>query len=288
MSTRRSGKGDLGSTDSRTRPAIAVSPQTRDRLADQAPARSAWRYDVARGAARLFTWGYSGYRLEGAERLPSGPCVLCFSHPNWIDPLYLIAALPSRPRAYFFGPAQEDMTTGLRNRLMRWAGVAIPFRPGSRGLLAATRRAEWVLAAGDRVVVAGEGRIHAGEAVVLPLLEGPAYLSLRSSVPLVPVAVNGTSWLAFRRRVRIRIGRPIVPATAVEDGSPAGPSHVDPEAGRALTAAAQKALLELVDDFPDPPRPRWLGSRLTEMFNDWPEGSRPPTPPRNPSTGANH
>jgi 1-acyl-sn-glycerol-3-phosphate acyltransferase len=256
-------------------------------LEDQAPARSAWRYDLARRAAGLFSRGYSGYRLEGAERLPSGPAVLCFSHANWIDPLYLMAALPSRPRAYFLGPAQEDMTRGFRNRLMRWAGVAIPFRPGSRGLLAATRRAEAVLAAGDRIVVAGEGRIHAGEAVVLPLLEGPAYFSLRSGVPLVPVAINGTSWLAFRRRVRIRIGQPIVPAAAAKSGSPSASIHIDPEASLAMTANARKSLLELVDDFPDPPRPRWLGSRLTEMFNEWPEGSRPPTPPRNPPAGAN-
>ena len=79
--------------------------------------------------------------------------------------------------------------------------------------------------------------------MILPLLEGPAYIALRSGVPMVPVAVNGTSWLAFRRRVRVRIGRPIA---AAGDGSRFPPS----EAVKAMTAEAQAALLELVSDFP--------------------------------------
>jgi 1-acyl-sn-glycerol-3-phosphate acyltransferase len=205
--------------------------------------------------------------------LPAGPSILCFSHQNWIDPFFLISAFPARPRTHFFGPEQEDMTRGFRNRLMRWAGVAVPYRPGRRGLVAATRRVEELLAAGDCLAIAGEGRIHAGEGVVLPLLDGPAHLALRSGVPLVPVAINGTSWLAFRRRVRVRIGQPIEPVA----GGSRRPTAADIEE---LTAEARAVLLGLVADFPDPPRSRWIGGRLTELFNDWPEGARPPVPPR--------
>ena len=42
-----------------------------------------------------------------------------------------------------------------------------------------------------------------------PLDEGAAFFALRSGVPLVPVAINGTSWLAFGRRIRVRVGEPI-------------------------------------------------------------------------------
>jgi 1-acyl-sn-glycerol-3-phosphate acyltransferase len=157
--------------------------------------------------------------------------------------------------------------------------VAVPSRPGGRGLVAATARVEELLADGNRVAIAGEGRIHAGEGVILPLLEGPAYMSLRSGVLLVPVAINGTSWLAFRRRVRVRIGPPIASA----GGDPSRPTS---EAVRTMTAEVEAALLELVADFPDPPRSRWIGGRLTELFNDWPEGARPPVPPRGGTAGA--
>lgn len=241
------------------------------RLDEQAPSRPFWRFRLIRLVLGIVTRAYSRFRLEGVELLPAGPSVICFSHQNWADPFFLISALPARPRTYFFGPEQDDMTRGVRNRLMRWSGVAVPYQPGWRGLAAATRRVEELMAAGDRVAIAGEGRIHAGERVVLPLLEGPAYMSLRSGVPLVPVAINGTSWLAFRRRARVRIGRPIAPAG---DGS----THPTTEAVETMTAQARAALLELVADFPDSPRPRWVGGRLTELFNDWPEGARPPVP----------
>jgi 1-acyl-sn-glycerol-3-phosphate acyltransferase len=239
----------------------------------QAPDRPYWRYRLVRAAMRLASWGYSRVRVEGLENLPEGPSVLCFNHQNWADPFFISGWLPRRPRLYFFGPEQEEMRRGLRNRAMRWAGVAVPYRPGRRGLVAATRRAETILRGGSSLAIAGEGRIHSGEAVILPLLEGPAYLALRAGVPLVPVAVNGTSWLAFRRTVRLRLGTPL----AAPAGADLRPTS---ESVESLTAQAQASLAAMVLDFPDPPKPHWIGARLTELFNDWPEGSRPPVPPR--------
>jgi 1-acyl-sn-glycerol-3-phosphate acyltransferase len=246
-----------------------------DRLEDQAPLRPAWRYRVTRLAAAILAHAYTGCWAEGRSNIPRRPVVLCFSHQNWADPAYVLAALPARPCCHFFGPEQEDMRRGVRNRLMRWAGIAVPYQPGRRGLVAATRRAEELLRRGDSVAIAGEGRIHAGEAVILPLLEGPAYLALRAGVPLVPVAINGTSWLGFRRRVRVRIGQPI-------DAEGSSDEHVDPAAVAALTARTREDLLLLTAGFPDPPKSRWLGGWLTELFNEWPEGVRPQPPARPP------
>jgi 1-acyl-sn-glycerol-3-phosphate acyltransferase len=242
-----------------------------DRLDEQAPPQPMRRYRLARFAASIVPWLYSGWRIEGRSNLPDGPAVLCFNHQNWIDPLFALSALPARPRCHFFGPEQEDMKRGFRNRVMRWSGVSVPYQPGRRGLVAATRRAESLLAAGAWIGIFGEGRIHSGESVVLPLLEGPAYMALRSGVPLVPVAINGTSWLAFRRRVRVRVGQPI-------QADPSPQARPEPAAVAALTVRAQEDLARLVSDFPDPPRSRWLGAWLTELFNSWPEGSRPPIP----------
>jgi 1-acyl-sn-glycerol-3-phosphate acyltransferase len=243
-----------------------------DRLLLQAPARSVWRYHVGRivlgRAARL----YSRVRIEGLERLPDGPCVLCFSHQNWADPFFVFAAAPRRPRFLFFGPEQEDMRRGLRNRLMRWAGVSVPYRPGNRGLVAATARVQQLLRGGASIAIAGEGRIHSGESVILPLRDGAAYLSLRAGVPLIPVAINGTSWLGFRRTVRVRVGRPI-------DWVAVTPERPTSDEIARLTSQTQLALQALVLDFPEQSRPGPIGRWLTELFNKWPEGSRPPVPP---------
>ena len=115
------------------------------------------------------------------------------------------------------------------------------------------------------IVVPGEGRIHRGEHELLRLADGTAYFALRSGVPIIPLAVNGTSWLGFRRRVRVRVGEPLY------DGG-----HPTREAVAALTARTERALLSMTADFPDPPPPGRFGQWLTELFNDWPEGARPP------------
>src|SRR5690606_12574104 len=153
-------------------------------------------YWIAQAVARLFVGAWLRLRVEGRERLPRGPAVYCLNHLNWADPFVVMAALPPRPRLYFFGPREEDMTRGARNRLMAWSGAAVPYKPGKNDLLDATRRVEAVFATGGVLVIFGEGRIHAREAELLPLNEGAAYFALRGGVPLVPVAINGTSWLA--------------------------------------------------------------------------------------------
>ena len=228
------------------------------------PIRRTLRYWLVGIALRLAVRCYVRLRIEGRQRLPAGRAVLCFSHQSWADPFILIAGLPLRPRLYFFGPKEEDMRVGARNRLMSWVGTAVPYRPGKNDLLDATRRVNVIFAAGGTLGIAGEGRIHHGERVILPLNEGPAYFALRGGVPLVPVAVNGTGWLALGRTVRIRIGDPIAPSGRATH------ERIDE-----LTRQAAEALEALVADFPDRPPPGRFGRWFTDLFNDWPEGTRP-------------
>ena len=91
--------------------------------------------------------------------------------------------------------------------------------------------------------------------------------------------INGTSWLGFRRVVRVRVGLPIT----VRPRTGARPSA--DEITR-LTDQAQVALETLVSDFPDQPLPGRVGQWVTELFNDWPDGSRPPAQPRKASREA--
>jgi 1-acyl-sn-glycerol-3-phosphate acyltransferase len=182
---------------------------------------------------------------------------------SWADPFVLMALLPFRPRLWFFGPKEEDMRLGGRNRVMYWTGTAIPYKPAKNDLLEATRRVGAVIDAGGVVAIAGEGRIHVRESELLPLSEGAAYFALRSGVPIVPVAISGTSWLRFGGRVGVTVGEPIVVS-----GRPTREALAD------VTARTWTALQELVADAPDVPVSGRFGRWVTERFNDWPEGSR--------------
>lgn len=241
--------------ESRWRPARASVP---------GPVLAGPRYFLTRLITTILLRCYLRLIVEGREHLPDGPCVVCFSHLSWADPFAIIAALPWRVRLAFFGPREEDMHRGTRNRLMRWSGAAIPYKPNKRDLVSATRRVDAAVSRGAWLAIAGEGRIHAGEDAVLPLSSGAAYFALREGVPIVPVAVNGTSWLAFGRRVRVRIGPPIA-----AKGRPSRAS-VD-----ALSRETHEALQGLVRDHPSLRRPGPFGRWVTEIFNDWPEGARP-------------
>ena len=203
-------------------------------------------------------------RVEGREHLATGPAIYCTNHLCWADPLIMLAVLPTTPKLAMFGPKEADMGVGARNRLIVWAGFAIPYRPAKTDLLETARRVQRVLKDGWIIFLFGEGRIHRGERELLPLADGTAFFALRGGVPIVPIAINGTSWLGFRRTVRIRVGEPI-PAEG----------RATREAIAALTARTEDALLELVADFPDRPAPGRFGRWLTELFNEWPEGARP-------------
>ncbi|MEA2518204.1 MAG: hypothetical protein QOF49_284 [Chloroflexota bacterium] len=239
---------------------------TRDRarpIDDLHPVRRTLRAWGSRIVSWVIARAYLRLRLEGRAKLPLGPAIYCFNHRNWSDPFILMAVLPMRPRLTFFGPKEDDMSVGRRNRLMTWTGATIPYRPGKTDLIVATRRVHAAIAARGVVAIAGEGRIQPMEARLGALNEGAAYYALREAVPLVPVAIIGTSWLALGRRIRVVVGEPL------ETSGRPNRENVD-----ALTARCWAALHALVQDAPEVPRPGPLGRRLTEAFNDWPEGDR--------------
>jgi 1-acyl-sn-glycerol-3-phosphate acyltransferase len=263
------------------RPAPDARPRSTSRprprspgIPDIHPIRRTIRYVIARLAVAFVIRLYLRVRTEHRARLPKGPAIVCFNHLNWIDPFVVMAALPWRPRLFFFGPREEDMHRGGRNRLMVWTGTTVPYKPGKTDLIEATRRVGDVIDWCGVLAIAGEGRIHAGERELLPLSEG-AYFALRTRVPLVPLAINGTSWLGFRRRVRVSVGEPLIPV-----GRPTR------EAVDRMTDDLAHVLCDLVADYPDVPVPGPFGRLLTDWFNEWPEGERPSSTPAGRAPGA--
>ncbi len=208
------------------------------------------------------TW----FRIEvvGAERLGNGPAVYCFNHLSWTDPLVLSAVFPMQPRLYFFGPKEADLRKGGRNRFMWWFGLCVPFSPLKDDLLTSVRWVQAVFDTGGALAISGEGTIHVHEGDLLPFEEGAAYMALRGGVPLVPVAITGTSWAHFRGRVQVRIGEPIQTGER--------PTR---QALAYLTARAWHAVRAMVDADRDLQPPSRVGRWVTDMFNDWGPGGRP-------------
>lgn len=201
------------------------------------------------------------------DRVPTKtPYLLCFSHPNWVDPFLLLAFWRDDPRVFIFGPREEDMATGWRNRVIGWSQIAVPFKPSKSDLLETTRRAMAVLSRGNILAIAGEGRLSDREGAIVPLQDGAAFLALRARVPVVPLAIIGTRWLHFGKQVTLRVGDPI----ATEGLRP------DRLGVAELTGRIQSAMEALLAGVEEGPPPGPFGRWVTELFNERPWLNEPP------------
>ena len=147
---------------------------------------------------------------------------------------------------------------------MWWFGICVPFSPLKDDLLTSVRWVQAVFDTGGALAISGEGTIHVHEGDLLPFEEGPAYMALRGGVPLVPVAITGTSWARFRGRVQVRIGEPIPtgerPTRQALASLHGARLARDPGDGRWRLATCR--------------RRRAFGRWVTDLFNDWGPGGR--------------
>jgi 1-acyl-sn-glycerol-3-phosphate acyltransferase len=174
-----------------------------------------------------------------------------------------MAAFPKQPRLFFYGPKEADLRKGGRNRFMWWFGLCVPFSPLKDDLLTSVRWVQAVFDTGAALAISGEGSIHIHEGDLLPFQEGVAYMALRGGVPIVPVAITGTSWAHFRGRVQIRIGEPI------ETGERPTRQTI-----AHYTARTWRALRAMVEGDRELPRPSRFERWVTDLFNDWGPGGR--------------
>ncbi len=232
-------------------------------LGELSPFQRWFRHWFSRTVSAVLMKSWFRITIVGRERFLAEPALYVFNHLSWMDPLVMLATFPSQPRLHFYGPKEVDLRKGIRNRFMWWTTIPVPFSPYKDDLLTSVRRAQAVFDSGASLAISPEGRIHVHEGDLLPFEEGAAYLALRAGVPIVPVAITGTSWAHFRGRVTIRIGEPI----------PTG-ARPTRRAVRRYTALAWHRLHAMVADDRDLPVPGRIERWYTDLINDWGPGGR--------------
>ena len=179
------------------------------------------RWDFFRLLASMTLRVLFGWRIEGRKNLPPGPCVIIANHLNWLDSFAVLMALPSRPKVYLLGWA-DVLDTRKLSWLIRKSGVGfIPVERDQSAFPAATlvawRRMQRCLAEGAVLALYPEGTVGHDEGKLLPFHSGFARVALAAAVPVVPVALSGTRELWFRKRILVRIGRPLDPDGQTND-----------------------------------------------------------------------
>jgi 1-acyl-sn-glycerol-3-phosphate acyltransferase len=176
------------------------------------------------GGGDVYDWGTTDWsrqvlraagtpvRVEGIERIPSGPVVYASNHSSMFDIWALAATLPGSVRML---AKQELARIPLIGRAMVTAGHVVIDRPHPRRALEAYERAAAVIRSGVSALVFPEGtRSRTGQ--LLPFKNAPFGLAIAAQVPVVPLYVRNTFEIMPKGRfflrprpIRLVIGEPI-------------------------------------------------------------------------------
>ena len=153
-------------------------------------------------------------RVEGKERLPDGPFILSPIHRSFIDTP--VAGMITSRRLRFMGKESLWDSKLLGGFLSVMGGFPVERGAADRTAL---RAAEDVLALGEPLVMFPEGTRREGPRLKREdMHDGPAFVSARSGVPIVPVGLGGTvrtlpigAKIPRFRKVVAVVGDPIYP-----------------------------------------------------------------------------
>lgn len=188
----------------------------------------------------------SYFRLEvhGRENIPKkGPFIISPIHRSYLDTPVIGAAVWRLMR--YMGA--EKMWT---NRQLGWFLTAMGGFPVQRGAAdrEALKAALLVVERGEPLVMFPEGTRQSGP-VVSELFDGPAYVSCRTLVPIIPVGLGGTERAMPKGKRFIRpvkmvvvIGTPLTPPPKKESG------RVSRNGVRELTVELGHRIQDLFDE----------------------------------------
>jgi 1-acyl-sn-glycerol-3-phosphate acyltransferase len=173
-----------------------------------APAR--WHVRLFQIVVRFIFGLFFKVRVVGLKNVPPTPVIICANHLGWTDMFLVMLYFPIEPRIYVLGEEQVKFISGFRTRIIDWLEIMVMLDRSKP--LEAMRIMRDVLRRGGSLLIFPEGKLGTQEGELQELQHGAAHLSAISGVPLLSVGVTGTSELWLRRRLTLRIGRPINPA----------------------------------------------------------------------------
>lgn len=166
------------------------------------------------------------YRLDvkGAERLPDGPCVIAPNHLSYLDAPAVAAAIPPKRlrETYWAGWTGSLFTNPVLKWLSRLCRV-VPIDPQS-GVISSLAFGAAVLDRGHNLVWFPEGE-RSPDGELKPFRAGIGLLLERYSVPVVPMAIEGTHEalppgraVPRLRKVTVTFGDPLDPKSLTQAG----------------------------------------------------------------------
>jgi len=214
-------------------------------------------YSIVAGALHLFFLTWHRLEITGLENLPaSGAYIVSPIHRSNLDSL-VVSAITKRRMRYM---GKESLWT---NRLTGWFFSAMGGFPVQRGAAdrEALKAALTVVARGEPLVMFPEGTRQSGP-ILTEFFDGPAYVSCRSGVPIIPIGLGGTeaamtkgSKMIRPVRITIVVGEPLFPDNPTDGGRV--PRRAIKEQSSRLGAAIQELFDEAQLRAGRPNPPRW-------------------------------
>jgi 1-acyl-sn-glycerol-3-phosphate acyltransferase len=194
------------------------------------------------GCRLLFKLAGIPLSVAGLDHLPLKPHVLLANHTSFLDPLVLLALLPTTP-GYAFTTRQEFRIQSLLCPLLKSVGVVVLASPGEHSGPPNIERMAAILRLGRNLVVFPEGGFRP-EPGVQEFHSGAFVAAARARAPLFCAGLRGTrdalrlgTWMPRRIPIHLVIG----PVLTV-------PENADPTTMKQVIDAARDAIATLSDE----------------------------------------
>jgi len=177
--------------------------------------RPAWSWGMSGVMARLFV-RLSGtpFRVQGAENLPAGACVLVANHASYLDGILVVAALA---RQFSFVAKRELREQFIPRVYLESIGTEFVERFDFEQGVEDVKRLLEILHTGQALIFFPEGTFYRAPGL-LPFRMGAFAVAAQAGVPVVPMIIRGTrvilrdgQWFPRRGVISMIIGAPIPP-----------------------------------------------------------------------------
>lgn len=168
-----------------------LTPDERDAIVDEVPKK--WAAGIMKRTKSTIT-------MRGAEHLPKGPVLLICNHEGNFDIPVLISTLP---KPFGFISKIEVKKLPIINEWMEHMNCVFIDRMDRRGAMKVLSDSADKLQQGHSIIIFPEGTRSKG-AGMQPFKPGFAKIAQDAGVPIVPIAIHGTSAIMEKNNNKIR------------------------------------------------------------------------------------